>query len=241
VVRRVLVIAFSLFFSAARPTGADTLPVRPGREIALPQDQVKDSFFAYVIGVIMSGVDVDLTNQDLREILTEFKTSLDLPFDLVDAVKQSHDTGSGKRTLSIDFNSPVKIPIPFAFLGYHPGAILSSQAVRLTEMNPAPSAARGESPATSVYVLRMEEGEIVVDVDDWIIFLLPTILDDLFVKMFAIFHYGGDWCCMLAGTGRRGGQIMEFFNFTHNYIIFPVPLALSNLGARLVNSDSSSY
>jgi hypothetical protein len=235
--RRIAVMLLFLLLGAWIRS-ADAPLTRPGREIALSPDEVKDTFFAYVIGVIISGVEVDLTNSDLRDILTEFKTSLDLPFDLITAVRQTYDPESGQRSLSIDFNSSVDIPIPFSFLGYHPGVILASQSLHLSEMNPASS--DPTQPSSAVFVLRLIEGGITVDVDDWIEFLLP-IVDDLFVRMLVIFKYEDTWYCMLEGIGKRGEEIMEFFNFTRNLIVFPVPSSFTALGKRFIGSDSSIY
>jgi hypothetical protein len=233
-----LLLSFLLFASLLR---AETPSARPGREIALPPEQVKDSFFAYVLGVIMSGVEIDYSNQDLRDILTEFKSSLNLPFDLVDAVRQRADPAGGGRSLAIDFSGDVKIPIPFAFLGYHPGAILASSEVLFLESEPKSKNPSDAASPSSAFVLNMIEGSIIVDVDDWIEILIPTVVDDLSVSMFAFFRYQGDWICLLAGTGKRIGAIMEFFNLTHNTIIFPIPIKLKSLGARIVKADAGTF
>lgn len=203
----------------------------PGRDIALSPTEVKDSFFAYVIGVIRSGVEVDISNAGMREILTEFKTSLDLPFDLVSSVRQHQEQAGGERTLSILFHESVKIPIPFSFLGYHPGSILASAQIRFADSPSAGAKPSVPPPTDPVFALRLTEGRVTVDVDDWLEWLLPGIVEDLSVNMIAIFKYQGDWFCLLSGTGvRRGDAIHEFFNFTHNRIVFPIPGDLIELG-----------
>ncbi len=230
-----LLIALPVRLHADSPAG------RPGREIALPADQVKDSFFAYAIGVIVAGVEVNLDNADLRDILTEFKSSLKLPFDLIDRVRQYPVDDPQGLEFSILFTSSVKIPIPFSFLGYHPGSILASPEIRFTEAKSESFRAPGASPADSVYVLRLNTGLVVVDVDDWLEALLPTIIDDLFVDLFAIFPFEGTWYCLLAGTGRRGEPIREYFDFTHNRIIFPIPGDLAAVGNRIALQYSFAF
>jgi hypothetical protein len=205
----------------------------PGREISLPPDQVKDSFFAYAIGILVSGLEVEMSNQDLRDILTEFKTYVNLPFDLIQTVRQGRDPITGEMEFSIFFNASVKIPIPFAFLGYHPGSILATQELRFIESRPDLSISPDPSPASPIYVLRLTTGLAMVDVDDWLIFLLPRIVDDLYVDLFAIFRYKGTWYCLLSGMGKRGEQIREYFDFTRNRIVFPIPKDLEEIGAGI--------
>jgi len=86
-------------------------------------EEVRDSFFAFVIGILRSGIEVSFDGAAMRDVLTEFKTSLELPFDLIDNVTQRGVKGSNERIISITFFRPASIPIPFSLLGYHPGSI----------------------------------------------------------------------------------------------------------------------
>ena len=218
----------------ALPLAGQSALKRPGKEYALPPDQVKDSFFAYVIGVIRSGVEMDLTGADLRDILTEFKTSLDLPFNLIAGVSRHGQTNADDADLEIRFNSDVKIPIPFAFLGYHPGSIVASRDLLFSETQPAPSGVPDSVQADEVYVMRLTSGNILVDVDGWIEWLFPSLAQDLIVQVVCIFHSKSLWYCMLSGTGRNTGDaIYQFFDFTNNRIIVPVPQDLRSFGIRI--------
>jgi hypothetical protein len=231
-----------LAFFCAQVLFPQPSPRRPGREIALPPEQVKDTFFAYVIGVIASGTDLEMTNEDLRDILTEFKTNLNLPFDLIRGVVQHTDEQSGECSMSIAFNGDAKIPIPFSLLGYHPGSILATSQLHFTQTRPVSS--REDEPVTAnpVYVMHLTEGQIVVDVDDWLISLLPSMLDDLSVRFIAIFHYKEDWYCQLGGTGRRAKKGLNwFFSLTGNRIIYPIPKELARLGRRIAKEDPFSF
>jgi hypothetical protein len=178
-------------WAAAPPACANPGLLFPGREIALSEEEVKDSFFAYVIGVIRSGIEVRLSNADLREILTEFKTSLDLPFDLISSVVQHRVPEASYPDLQIAFNSSVKIPIPFAFLGYHPGSIFASEEVLFTETRPLRSyylTPQIPDMADAVYVMRLSRGAVLVDVDSWLEWLLPSLIQDTIVDIICIFH-----------------------------------------------------
>ena len=229
----------------AQPACANPGLQRPGREIALPPEEVKDSFFAYVIGVIGSRMEVELSGADLREILTEFTTGLDLPFDLVAGVSRSRRPEAAYPDLGIAFSSSVKIPIPFAFLGYHPGSIIASEEILFTETRPV----RFDSPdpqapvtADILYVMRLARGSVLVDVDDWLEWLLPSLIQDTIVEIICVFHDETAWYCMLAGTGRNTGDpIVQFFDFTRNRFLVPVPADYRAFGERIVNAGPLTY
>ncbi len=215
---------------SAQPRPAASSAAIPGREISMPPDQVKDSFFAYAIGILVAGLDVEMTNQDLKNVLTEFKTYVNLPFDLIESVKSTGDASTGKMDFSIDFTADVRIPIPFSFLGYHPGSILATRQIDFVEYRPSPQAS---APATQMYVLRLSIGLVTVDVDDWLVFLFPRVVDDLYVELLAIFRYKDTWYGLLSGIGRKGEQLREYFDFTRNKIIFPIPKDLDQIGAAV--------
>jgi hypothetical protein len=226
---------------AAYPLHGQARLLRPGKEISLSPEEVKDSFFAYVIGVIGSGVEVELYNSDLREILTEFKTSMDLPFDLISSVSQRRKPSAAFPGLEIWFNASVKIPIPFAVLGYHPGSIIASQALGFTETRPV-SDPDDVALADIVYVMRLSRGDILVDVDDWLEWLIPSLVQDLIVELVCIFHSKTEWYCLLAGTGRNtGDRICQFFDFTRNRIVIPIPQEFREFGERIVIAGELAY
>ncbi len=216
----------------------DGPPPRPGREVSLLPEEVKDTFFAYVIGVVRSGAELDVDNATLLEILTEFKTHFDLPFEKIDRVVQRRGASRSDGSFSIIFTGDVRIPIPFSFLGYHPGAILASETITFSENRTILPTGVETRFADPLYTLRLSEGYVTVKVDDWLKFVLPTIVDDLYVSLFAIFRWRGDWICVLSGTGGKGAPVNEFFNFTHNRIIFPIPPELSQLAGAIANDSS---
>ncbi len=212
----------------------DGPPPRPGREVSLPADEVKDTFFAWVIGVVRTGVEVDMDNAALMDVLTEFKTHFDLPFDKIERVVQRRGISEAGGWLSIIFTEQdVRIPIPFSFLGYHPGAILASQTVTFSETRTVLPNAVDPRFTEPLFLLPLSEGYVTIKVDDWLKFLFPTLVDDLYVSFFAIFRSRGDWICLLSGMGGKGKPVREFFSFTHNRIIFPIPAELAELAETI--------
>jgi hypothetical protein len=213
----------------------DGPPPRPGREVSFLPEEIKDTFFAYVLGVVRSGVALEIDNADMREILTEFKASLELPFDKVDRVVQSRGVALSDGFLSIAFSEDIRIPIPFSFLGYHPGAILASQTIGFSVDRTVVPNALDSRFADPLFLLRLSEGYLTIKVDDWLKFLFPTIVDDLHVDFIAAFRFHGDWFCLLSGWGSRGTPIQEIFNMTRNRIIYPHPADLRRLTDAIVD------
>jgi hypothetical protein len=205
-------------------------PGRPGREIAAPPQEVKDSFFAYFIGIISAGIDVDIDAEGMREVLTEFRTSLELPFDLVGRVRQERGTGGAGGTLVLEFVSDAAIPIPFSFLGYHPGSIRVTKELLFDRIVTASADAGAGGGLVPAYRLALARGTLVVDMDRWLDDLLGDYVDDLPVENLVFFRWKGDWTGLLQGTGYKGQPLRAFFNFRRNRIVFPVPAELDGLG-----------
>lgn len=224
------------------PTPATPPPApstRPGREVSLPPDQVRDTFFAYVLGIVMDGLEVDIDNPQMREILTEFKSKLDVPFDLITRVIQHTDEASGERTISLEFNGNVVIPIPFSVLGYHPGKVRSTQRVDFRVTRTEYTDQKKPRNSTVVYNLALSDGSVLIDLDDWIVFFLSNVFDKIEVHHIVFFRHDDKWVGLLEGDGKvNGGKQRQYFDFTHNGIIFPVPPELDVLGAGFVSGSA---
>jgi len=212
----------ALFLLAARISAGQSpapAPVsqRPGREVSFAPTEIKDTFFAYVLGIIRAASEVDIDNAAMRGILVEFKSALNLPFDLVSRVTQHSSEADGTRAVAIEFSRPVSIPIPFSLLFYHPGSIVASQVVSFAETTAA-------GPA---YILTLSEGSILVDVDDWLEVLFRAYIEDTWIRHLVFFPWHGEWIGLLQGQGRRTGrEIRAYFDFTKNSILFPTPASL---------------
>jgi hypothetical protein len=212
------------------PAGA---AVRPGREVSLPASEVRDTFFAWLLGIITAGLDAELDNATLRQALTEFHFTVDLPFDRISVVRHIAPRSTA-GSMAIVFDAALSVPVPFAILWYHPGSIRASEAVSFAETRIERASAGGEEVGP-VYLFRLEQGEVAVDVDDWIDLLFGSLIDDVSVRLVAVVRYRGAWCCLLGGTGREGKRFVAEFDFTRNVIQYPVPAALIRLGLDLWN------
>ena len=214
---------------------APPAPATPGRDVSLPRSEVRDTFFAYVLGIIRAGIEVDIDNARLREILTEFKSTLELPFDLIDRVTQHSIAGSDERWIGLDFLRDVVIPIPFSLLFYHPGSITASRTL-LFEVKRSTWADPGAPAAPApVFDLVLSGGSVLVDIDDWLEVLLRAYLEDTWIRHIVFFTWRGSWIGLLEGEGERTGRILRaYFDFTRNRIVFPVPAGLDLAGKAFV-------
>jgi hypothetical protein len=222
----------TLLALAALPAGAQEVP---GRELILPPSEVRDTFFAWLVGVVDAGRDATIDNAGLRDILTEFRSSIALPFDRIVEVRHRTLFGGARGTLSIEFDGEIDIPVPFSVLWYHPGSLSSTRTLRFDERR-FTAVPAGRDTASPVYAFRLVEGTMTIDVDAWLDVLLGNVVDDLSVRLVAIVRWRGSWRCLLGGTGREDRRIIAAFDLARNTITFPVPKELVRLGLDLWNA-----
>jgi hypothetical protein len=225
--------AQSMADTGAQPT-ADA-PPPPGREYILPPSEVRDTFFAWLVGVVDAGRDVSIDNAGLRSVLTEFRPTIALPFDRISEVRHAAPRRDARGSLDIEFDGDIDVPVPFSLLWYHPGSLRSTREVRFEERRFA-SLPTTNGPAEPVYSFRLVEGSMTIDVDAWLDALLGRIVDDLTIRLVAIAHWRGSWRCILGGTGREDRRIIAAFDLARNTIAFPVPGELTRLGLWLWNA-----
>jgi hypothetical protein len=224
---------------APTPVQVPAASTYPGRDVSLPASEVKDTFFAYILGIIQSGIQIDIDNEQMRSILVEFTSALHLPFDLISRVSQHEDPGTSVRVISLEFQRDVVIPIPFSLLWYHPGTIAAAQTVAF-EVQRWMWAEPGtlDEPA-DVLDLVLVQGSILVDIDDWLEALFSATLQDSWIHHIVFFKWHGDWVGMLEGIGRRDGRVMRaYFDFRKNAILFPPPGPLDEVGKIFVPDSS---
>jgi hypothetical protein len=211
-------------------------PQRPGREVSLPRSQVEDAFFAYVLGIISTGVDVNLDSAQMRAILTEFNSALVVPLDLFDKVTQNTDEKTGGRLVGMEFTRDVDIPIPFTLLWYHPGSILSSQHL-LWRVSRSWFFVPDNGGLVEAIDLVLSQGSVQVRLDEWLKVLFSAHFEDTWIHHIIFFRWKGHMMGLLAGAGKRTGRVLRaYFDFTKNGIIFPAPADLNHVGEILCNT-----
>lgn len=92
------------------------------------------------------------------------------------------------RVWELELTHALRLPLPWAFLGYHPGTVAAARTFVLTEWRLGDQTLQVDvdgRPATfdltDVCVLRLDTGWFLLDVDAWIDALLGGLLDDYWV------------------------------------------------------------
>ena len=226
--------------SAQEPAGSPPRP--PGREMSLPSSEVKDTFFAWFLGLIAHGAQADVDNGQMREILPEFTSLLNVPFELISRFSLSLDPGTGAQRAELDFQKDIVVPVPFALLFYHPGTVALTRAVLFDVVRSTMSAADADADGTvgsPVFFLTLSDGSIFIDIHDWLESLFSEQLEDAWITNVVFFRWRGDWVGMLVGRGDRTLRFRSaYFDFTTDTIIFPVPDSLSSIGRALGRESS---
>lgn len=220
--------------TAPAQSGTDSVPF-PGRELILPPSEVKDTFFAWLVGVVDAGRDASIDNAGLRGILTEFQPTVALPFDRISLVRHAAPRADERGSMGVAFDGEIDIPVPFALLWYHPGSLRSTRELRFEERRFA-SLPTTAGPAEPVYSFRLLEGAMTIDVDAWLDALLGRVVDDFAIRLVAVARWRGSWRCILGGAGREDRRIIAAFDLARNAIVFPVPDELTRLGLWLWNA-----
>lgn len=211
----------------------------PGGEIILPEEDVKDRFFAYLIGLAEADAYGTLSTDDIGEALGEFSGSTRVPFELITGIERRRGEPGEPNIVSISFLKELKTPVPYSILGYHPGSVWADTAVTFHEWYvPKKSIWVGEGSRitlTRVHVFGTAEGWTIVDIDAWVDLLLGGHLDDTWLVAMGLFMYEDSWHGIAAGYGPGGEGRSGVFNFKTNNILFPTPDELKTLGPYFRN------
>ncbi|OHD70315.1 MAG: hypothetical protein A2177_04075 [Spirochaetes bacterium RBG_13_68_11] len=202
----------------------------PGREVSATPAEVKDTFFAYVVGILRENADADVDREFLRGILGEFRASVSLPFEQLATMTYRSGGREAAHELRLGFQGPMRVPIPFSLLGYHPGDLVSSAEVRFTGLRYGEVRLPSGALLSPVYTFSVNEGWVIIDVDTWLDVLLGDLVDDIAVSELVVFRWRREWRCLMVGTGRKGQLISGVLNFRTNGIAFPLPRELAGIG-----------
>lgn len=229
------IVMFCLLVPLPRLIGGDL----PGREVWLPESEVKDRFFSYLIGLVQVDTCGVLDADDLKEILEDFRGETSIPFEIIKDISRGCNDAAGPKEVSIRFNEELKTPVPYSILGYHPGSVRASSTVRFYEWEIPYKTLRWSRmdpiDLSCIYVFGIYEGWAVVDIDAWLDALLGGLLDDTRIVTLVLFKYDGDWHGLAAGYGPSGEGRSGLFNFSENRILFPTPRHLRVLGPYFRN------
>jgi hypothetical protein len=211
----------------------------PGREAWLPESEVKDRFFSYLIGLVQVDTCGILDAGDLEDVLKDFRGQTSIPCEIIRDISRECSDGVGPKEVSIRFSKELQTPVPYSILGYHPGSVSASRTVRFYEWEIPSKTLRWSRndpiDLSQIYVFGIYEGWAVVDIDAWLDTLLGGLLDDTRIVTLVLFKFEGDWHGLAAGYGPSGEGRSGIFNFSENRILFPTPGPLRILGPYFRN------
>src|SRR5512145_1685608 len=192
---------------------------------------VRDPVFSLLVGYVRDDHFGVLTRDDVGRVLTERKASSRLPWRKARDLARVPDTSGAAAALTIRFDGPLDVAIPYSILWYNPGTIRASAVGRAREWRVA--TLEIEAPAgwkgapiphlTDVHLFALDEGQIVVDIDGWVDALLGGALDDMILGGFAFARQGSREYAFATGHNRKGESRIGVFDLSADAIVFPIP------------------
>jgi len=137
------------------------------------------------------------------------------------------------RVWELELKQALHVPLPYAFLGYHPGTLAAARTFVLSEWPLADQtvhvAVDGRLAAldvTAIHVMRLDSGWFTLDVDAWLDALLGGLLDDYWTCGFVFARHAGRPLEVSLLVNRDGGDDYGQFDLGHDRIVaHPEPVA----------------
>jgi hypothetical protein len=215
-----------------------TEPVAP--ESVLPAPGVSDPVFAYLVGLIDADIHGTVDERVLAGAVRRAGTSSHLPYRELETLSRMPIEGFQKSTVTATFDSPLRLPIPYSILGYHPGSVRGTREVILREYDLGSFSFHvGNRPdrelirLTDVRLFGLLEGEMRIDIHGWIDRLFGGRLDDTRITGLVLFGYHGERWGMAVGYNREWKGRSGVLSLLENKIRFPNPKEMSTAAWRL--------
>jgi hypothetical protein len=137
------------------------------------------------------------------------------------------------RVWELELSHALRLPLPYAFLGYHPGTLAAARTCVLSEwrlqdqtLHVVVDGRLDTIDVTDVCVLRLDTGWFVLDVDAWLDALLGGLLDDYWTCGFVFARHEGRPFEVSLLANRDGGDDYGEFDLGHDRIVaHPEPAA----------------
>ena len=215
-----------------------TEPVAP--ESVLPAPGVTDPVFAYLVGLIDADLHGTVDEEILQGAVERAGTESNLPYRELETLSRTPIDGFQKSTVEAIFDAPLRLPIPYSILGYHPGSVRGSREVLFREYDLGSFSFHvGKSPdeklvrLTNVRLFGLLEGEMRIDIHGWIDRLLGGRLDDTRITGLVLFGHKGERWGMAIGYNREWKGRSGVLSLRENKITFPNPEDMSTAAWRL--------
>lgn len=208
-----------------------TWPQIPERSVSREENEIKDVFLAYIVGIMLGDHELDVDGPKLLDVFPEFEgSSLDFPFHDIERVSRSSSPDGAMIT--VDFVKPLSFPVPVDILGYHPGRIYTTQRVVFDE-----TAVGTHGELSNVHVLVRRDGEIGIDFVRWLDLLLGSLLSDVDARVLAVAVLDDRWYAILGGDTPDGGSIVGVLDLLRNRILLRPPRPVRDFARGLLESS----
>jgi hypothetical protein len=130
------------------------------------------------------------------------------------------------RMWELELTHALRMPLPWSFLGYHPGTLAGARTFVLSEWRLADQTLEAggdgrlaEFGVTDIRVLRLDKGWFMLDVDAWIDALLGGLLDDYWVCGYVLARHEGRPIEVSLLVKRDGKDDYGQFDLGHDRIV----------------------
>lgn len=215
-------LGLTLGLGAAVP---QTLPLAP---------LVRDPVFAVLVGYVRGGYFGVVTRDEIAAAAAQRQRKSRLPWKTARDLARVPSTEGPAAEVTLRFQGPLDVSIPYQILWYKPGRIRSSATCRLREWHlPAlpvatPHDWKGAAPPAlaDVSLFSLDEGELLVDVDGWLDALMGSTLDDTRMSGLAVARFRDREYGFGFGHNRKGQSRIGVFDLTADAVVFPIPKEL---------------
>ncbi len=215
----------------------DTLPV-PAQP-RLPED-VSDGVFGYMIGLFDDNLYGVVTGAHIVRVLDILHRPSRVPTEVIESFTRARGDSPQESWVEVRFAGPLKVPVPYDILGYHPGSLASTPTVIVREWRVGhlsiPFAGPPEPTTLMVDDLALwgvVSGDVEIDIDGWIDALLGSRLDDTRIVGLAVFRFQGVRYAMALGYNPEGEPRSGSLDLRRDEIKFPASEELKAIARNL--------
>jgi hypothetical protein len=221
---------------ATEDTGTPAAPVS--------ELEVRDPFFQFIIAVLWDDSLGVWSREELQTRMEMTERTSRLPMQDLVSIERRPATGDEvesrrgvkvTRIWILTLEKAMDLPMPYSVFGYHPGSLIISQELRFSEwylggpnIHVASDGQVTIHSASKLWVLRLDSGWVILDVDGWLDRLLGKRLDDAWTEGFTVCHIDGELYGLSFGMNRKYNSLYGDFDFRKDEIIGDVrPLSRS--------------
>ena len=209
------------------------------------EPEIKDPFFNFLIDV-MEHDSLGVWNQeDIQSYTEQMGRESVLPLHLIHNIerrkanekeRESRRGAKVTRIWTVTFDEALDLPMPYSILGYHPGSLIVSRVIRVSEwylggpnIHVVTDGVVAIHPISDLRTLRLDSGWIILDVDGWLDKILGKKLDDAWTQGFAVCRIEGQLCGISLGVSRKERPLFGEFDFRKDQVISdqrPIPRSI---------------